>query len=756
MATAAQLTQITNLYVSLFNRVPDTEGLNFWSSALAGGASIDTITQGFLNAPEGIQTYSPFLSAQDFVTDFYTTVFGRAPDEAGLAFWVAALNNAGGADSTAARAQVVSGIVTAVTTPLTAAQIADPAFAQSVEDRGTFANKVAVGVYYGSALNTSLTSAQGFDLSAVDETAASVATAKAAAFLTIATTANVTGTASDDVFTLPVAFTGTLDGRGGNDTAILQGGTAIDLAKVSNVETLRFNSYTTTVDTSKVTGVTSYEASAGTATLTGLTTQTLGVIGAGVINATFNKAATSATVLLKAATAGSGVTIANGTDAAVTTLNLNGAGVLSTLAVDSTVTTLNIASTGKGISLTAAVDSDITTIDASASTGAVSVIVGANQSYKGGSGVDTVTLDASPTKAIDGGAGDNDVLVIDAVAGVVTLNAGITGFETLGLGANASGAYDASAFKHLLVNQPIAAAVSATNVAAGTDLTIGGNVDFTYALANTAGKADSLNLALKATTALTTTVTAAGIETINISTTDSSATLPDTAIQHALTLEATGATSIVVTGNTGLTLTNTGNTAVTSFDASAVTAGEINFVSENTTVGAAVSIKGSLVGANNLEGGVTNDTIVGGAGDDVITSGTGLDVLTGGAGDDQFILSANSGVTSLIYATITDFAAGDSIDVTSLATSGFATTTLTQTTLPAGATLAQLTAQASQGNGAVGDALASWFQFGGDTYIVVDNSAGNTFVEGADQLVKLNGVIDLTNADIAAGVITLA
>ena len=41
----------------------------------------------------------------------------------------------------------------------------------------------------------------------------------------------------------------------------------------------------------------------------------------------------------------------------------------------------------------------------------------------------------------------------------------------------------------------------------------------------------------------------------------------------------------------------------------------------------------------------------------------------------------------------------------------------------------------------------AWFQYGGDTYVVVDNATGGaTFVNGTDFIIKLTGLIDLSQA----------
>jgi S-layer protein len=54
------------------------------------------------------------------------------------------------------------------------------------------------------------------------------------------------------------------------------------------------------------------------------------------------------------------------------------------------------------------------------------------------------------------------------------------------------------------------------------------------------------------------------------------------------------------------------------------------------------------------------------------------------------------------------------------------------------------------------NAVISWFQVGGNTYIVEDNSASSTFQNGGDTVVKLVGLVDLSTADFAAVATTSA
>ena len=773
IVSSQHLAQATGLYTALFNRAPDTAGLAFWSQALADGANINVVAQGFLSAPEGSTQYPSFQSGEQFVTAFYSKVFGREPDAGGLQFWTTVLNNAGGAQSLEAKASLVNQIVNIVSTPLTTRPegLTDIEYARTVADRATFANKIEVGQYYASNFAIDEAAART-TLNGVDDTAASVTAAKTRAFDAALTggSDNITGTNGNDAFvaTLANVINGgrTIDGGAGTDTLTIDasGGTGTLLeGKLKSIENVNINTASNvnggTIALDKVAAdaraVNLTGGVGGTGvTLTGAAGKTIGLLGVGAAIVDFGTATEADLVVQNTDAIGTSVQVAGGSLGAV---NVTGSGAVSLVGTGA-AKTVNLSSNGvTPLKVNATTLSDVT-LDASATGGAVQAAVGAGVGYKGGSGADTVTITAAPTKMLDGGAGDNDVLVIKSNADVLVASAGnVTNFETLSIGGGNAGTYNASAFKHVLLDQNSGNTIF-TNVAAGTDLTItSANQNVAWGLANPGGTADALKINVASTAALNAgTVTAAGVETVTVNSTSTAANAGSTA--NTLALKAADATSIVVTGNTGLVLSNDGgNTKITNLDASASTGG-VNFVSHNGTAGASVTLKGSATASNSLTGGVTNDTIAGGSSTDIITSGSGLDTLTGGAGNDTFKLGVNA--NSQTYATITDFAKGDSLDFTSTgfiagATTG--TTALTHVTLASTATLNQYLDASASVNAASANGAAGWFQFGGDTYVVIDNTAGaNTFTNGADQVVKLAGTVDLSAAGITDHVLTIA
>ena len=110
----------------------------------------------------------------------------------------------------------------------------------------------------------------------------------------------------------------------------------------------------------------------------------------------------------------------------------------------------------------------------------------------------------------------------------------------------------------------------------------------------------------------------------------------------------------------------------------------------------------------------------------------------------NFAAAASS---SAVFTTITDIAAGDQLDFTTILAVTNAVGKL-GAALTSGVSDYQTFLNAAAGKGA---GTLSWFQFGGDTFIVQDVNASNSFSAGNDHVVKLTGLVDLSNSTIAAG-----
>ncbi|WP_168246470.1 DUF4214 domain-containing protein [Mameliella sp. LZ-28] len=84
--------QVYRLYAAVFGREPDVNGHQAWVARLATGARTpEEVVTGFMASPEFQATYGNTTDAE-FVTLLYTNVLTRAPDEAGLASWLASLD----------------------------------------------------------------------------------------------------------------------------------------------------------------------------------------------------------------------------------------------------------------------------------------------------------------------------------------------------------------------------------------------------------------------------------------------------------------------------------------------------------------------------------------------------------------------------------------------------------------------------------------------------------------------------------------
>ncbi|MDD4505233.1 MAG: DUF4214 domain-containing protein [Sulfurospirillaceae bacterium] len=81
--------QVAELYVATFNRAPDAAGLDYWVNT--SGLTIENIAKSFFDQAETQTLYPEGTTDTAFVTSVYTNLFNRAPDAAGLAYWVADL-----------------------------------------------------------------------------------------------------------------------------------------------------------------------------------------------------------------------------------------------------------------------------------------------------------------------------------------------------------------------------------------------------------------------------------------------------------------------------------------------------------------------------------------------------------------------------------------------------------------------------------------------------------------------------------------
>lgn len=592
---------------------------------------------------------------------------------------------------------------------------------------------------------------------------------------------NLKGTAGDDVFRAPEGTMGafdTVDGGAGNDTLEVYGDSAELKGTYTNIENLVIVDATDAnngqgIDLSDFSGSFTLQGGSDTAvTVDNVTGQKLVLDGTTkAITLTANMTDTQTSANLVSQNAGNTVKFSL-TGKALTDVKLvtDGANA-ATISGTNTIKNVNVTASGDAEIILDAMDKlenvtvagagaveltvvdSVKSVDASANAGGVTVdLSGANEAaFTGGAGKDSITVSGS-NAAHDLGAGDDTLTFSGALGEKGTVEGGegtdtisvtaanltalaaefkngdITGFEVLSVSDKVTAGVDMTDFSgidHLVLEAGLDSSQTIANMQSGSTLEL--TADATNAFEVSVAGADKatddvLNIVLSKDDALAAdTVTVKDVETINIVADDSN---DDASATHTMTLTADKATTVKVSGDAGLTLTLTGSYAVKTIDASEST--------------------GDVTISNALKG----VTFTGGAGDDTVTLGAG-NTVTGGVGNDTFTISLNTAVND--RSVITDFGAGDTIKMGSRAHGSGVDNALGDALVvnDPKATLDDYVNAATQTEG------VAWFQYEGNTYVVVNNGTAG-FDASADYIVQLSGSVDLSDAVMQSGGLTLS
>jgi len=76
---------VTKLYVATFDRAPDRAGLEYW--LYDSGLSLEQIASSFFEQPETKELYPDGYGDYDFILAIYKNLFAREPDSAGGEYW---------------------------------------------------------------------------------------------------------------------------------------------------------------------------------------------------------------------------------------------------------------------------------------------------------------------------------------------------------------------------------------------------------------------------------------------------------------------------------------------------------------------------------------------------------------------------------------------------------------------------------------------------------------------------------------------
>ena len=596
-----------------------------------------------------------------------------------------------------------------------------------------------------------------------------------------------TGSAGDDKFYLRNNATelhayNTLDGGEGNDTLILDG-KDLGGATIRNIENLVVNGGTG-ADYDMSLFATSFTLKGGRAQLTNVAGQKL--LTDNATNLTVEMAAGQASVDLTSLNRDSAQTVvlhgdslssvklavdegahevnfsnsdAKVTDLAITATVSEAENDVAEVNAEDLDELANVTVAGDGaVELTVADGDKLKAVNAAENTGGVTVdLSGAdNAAFTGGAGADTLTVEGSKV-AHTLGAGDDTVVVSDAAfadlakgfsvdggEGTDTLQMSATlaaNFKTADVATNfeilqlvgGNGTVDLDNFgdiDHVAVGALDGDALILNNMGNGGLLeyvdTPTQDVTVSVKGANS-GTTDVLNVTIADDMAVAAgKLTVAEVETINI-TADNTDLGEDGPVQHSMTLTAGAASAVNISGDAELDLTLTDSNKITKIDASGNTGG----------------LTVDLTNITNEDNAFV--TLTGSSADDTITMGIG-NVITGGEGKDAFTATQATGANATVsYSTIMDFKVGDTLTIGSRANDVKKVVVTEEMTF----------------DQAVNTALAAvstevaWFEYKGNTYVVADDDGSGDIFGANDYIVKLNGIVDLSDAVVASGVLSL-
>ena len=124
--------KVTEIYVATFGRAPDTAGLAYWVGQVEGGLTVDQVAQSFFDQPETKAKYPEGTSNASFISTIYQNVLNRDPDQDGWNYWVRELDR-----KAFSRSQAIMAIINGA-----------KAASGSPTDAAILANKTEVGLYF--------------------------------------------------------------------------------------------------------------------------------------------------------------------------------------------------------------------------------------------------------------------------------------------------------------------------------------------------------------------------------------------------------------------------------------------------------------------------------------------------------------------------------------------------------------------------------------------------------------------------------
>jgi hypothetical protein len=451
MAITLQMrTEVAQLYVALFGRAPDGEGLSFWTQLRGQGKTMAEVADVmFATAPARVY-YPGYFTNPEIITSFYVNVLGRQPDAEGKTFWTAKLDAPG-----ATFGSVISEMIYTV-------QNYSGTNVDSKNSHDLFVNRVAVAQYYGEHNGGIAGSTQV--LAVVTKDPATVTASKTAIdngtapginqgqtfVLTAVQDAGTTftGGAGNDTFQAPIGQNAagdllatlqdfdTLDGGAGSDTleATLYGGATVT-PELRGIETLKlhFTSPGDTIDLQHSQGIDKVVFGSSTASPAVVkNASTVSTIrlegGVNQVDALMGVAPAAGTLNLDYDHVVSGrIDFQGAIKASTVNVNLTDSTAVLSSAQNDTYTVENITATGKNTWQTAGTGQALATLNVSGS-GSRSLA----NIYTGIKTLDAsklqgdlqVTFDGALARSITAGSGNDLVFLSTTVAAGTTVSLG--------------------------------------------------------------------------------------------------------------------------------------------------------------------------------------------------------------------------------------------------------------------------------------------------------------------------------------------
>jgi hypothetical protein len=132
--------RITEIYIATMGYAPDHEGLQYWVQQIATNPAWNptSVAQSFFDQPLVKALYPVDQGYPPFITALYQNIFGRSPDDAGRAYWLAELES-----GRVLRNQMIIALIEG-----------GWANQDAVDDMARFGNQVEVGLAFAAAQET--------------------------------------------------------------------------------------------------------------------------------------------------------------------------------------------------------------------------------------------------------------------------------------------------------------------------------------------------------------------------------------------------------------------------------------------------------------------------------------------------------------------------------------------------------------------------------------------------------------------------